>query len=98
MTPGADGNKRLDGEEKGLDSKSSSTLDRKTSKSEKIPKSASRELGHNAGKSSRDGTAMALIVCAPPTREGFAFELWQDVQTFSLFIIIILIVHADASD
>ncbi|XP_026794008.2 MAP7 domain-containing protein 2 isoform X1 [Pangasianodon hypophthalmus] len=48
MTPGADNNKRLDGEEKGLESKSSNTLDRKTSRTEKIPKSASRELGHNA--------------------------------------------------
>ncbi|MCI4391597.1 hypothetical protein PGIGA_G00136320 [Pangasianodon gigas] len=48
MTPGADNNKRLDGEEKGLESKSSTTLDRKTSRTEKIPKSASRELGHNA--------------------------------------------------
>lgn len=50
VTPGADTNRKLDGEEKGLESKSSSTLDRKTSKSEKIPKSASRELGHNAGE------------------------------------------------
>ncbi|KAK3515508.1 hypothetical protein QTP70_024199 [Hemibagrus guttatus] len=48
MTPGADSYKRLDGEEKGVESKSSSTLDRKTSRTEKIPKSASRELGHNA--------------------------------------------------
>ncbi|XP_058232995.1 MAP7 domain-containing protein 2 isoform X2 [Hemibagrus wyckioides] len=48
VTPGADSYKRLDGEEKGVESKSSSTLDRKSSRTEKIPKSASRELGHNA--------------------------------------------------
>ncbi|XP_060718190.1 MAP7 domain-containing protein 2 isoform X1 [Tachysurus vachellii] len=48
MTPGAEIYKRLDGEEKGVESKSSSTLDRKTSRTEKLPKSASRELGHNA--------------------------------------------------
>ncbi|XP_053530954.1 MAP7 domain-containing protein 2 isoform X3 [Ictalurus punctatus] len=47
VTPGAESNKRLDGEDKGLESKNSSTLDRKTTKSEKIPKSTSRELGHN---------------------------------------------------
>ncbi|KAM9436177.1 uncharacterized protein map7d2b isoform 2-T2 [Clarias gariepinus] len=49
MTPGAENNKRLDGEEKGPESKNSSTLDRKTSRTEKIPKSASRELGCSAG-------------------------------------------------
>ncbi|KAM9436176.1 uncharacterized protein map7d2b isoform 1-T1 [Clarias gariepinus] len=48
MTPGAENNKRLDGEEKGPESKNSSTLDRKTSRTEKIPKSASRELGCSA--------------------------------------------------
>lgn len=47
VTPGADSNKRLDGEDKGLESKNCSTLDRKTTKTEKIPKSTSRELGHN---------------------------------------------------
>ncbi|TSK98468.1 Eukaryotic translation initiation factor 1A [Bagarius yarrelli] len=48
VTPGADSYRRLDGDEKGVESKNSNTLDRKTSRSEKIPKSTSRELGHNA--------------------------------------------------
>ncbi|XP_017572438.1 MAP7 domain-containing protein 2 isoform X2 [Pygocentrus nattereri] len=47
-TPSADSIKRWDGEEKVADSKGYSTLDRKTSRTEKIPKSASKELGHNA--------------------------------------------------
>ncbi|XP_072545457.1 MAP7 domain-containing protein 2 [Salminus brasiliensis] len=47
-TPSADSSKRLDGEEKAAESKGYSTLERKTSKTEKIPKSASKELGHNA--------------------------------------------------
>ncbi|XP_076869534.1 uncharacterized protein map7d2b isoform X2 [Brachyhypopomus gauderio] len=46
-TPSADNNRRWDGEEKGSENKSYSTLERKTSKTEKIPKSASKELGHN---------------------------------------------------
>ncbi|KAF7691642.1 MAP7 domain-containing protein 2 isoform X2 [Silurus meridionalis] len=48
VTPGADSNKRLDTEEKVVESRNSSTLDRKTSRTEKIPKSTSRELGNNA--------------------------------------------------
>ncbi|KAL7840728.1 hypothetical protein AOLI_G00260510 [Acnodon oligacanthus] len=47
-TPSADSSKRWDGEEKAADSKGYSTLDRKISRTEKIPKSASKELGHNA--------------------------------------------------
>ncbi|XP_049342240.1 MAP7 domain-containing protein 2 isoform X2 [Astyanax mexicanus] len=47
-TPSADSSKRWDGEEKVVESKGYSTLERKTSKTEKIPKSASKELGHNA--------------------------------------------------
>ncbi|XP_027033208.1 MAP7 domain-containing protein 2 isoform X3 [Tachysurus fulvidraco] len=47
MTPGVEIYKRLDGEDKGVENKSSSTLDRKTSRTEKLPKSASRELGHS---------------------------------------------------
>lgn len=60
VTPGAESNKRLDGEDKGLESKNSSTLDRKTTKSEKIPKSTSRELGHNGGKMLTDGVMTSL--------------------------------------
>ncbi|XP_043082934.1 MAP7 domain-containing protein 2 isoform X2 [Puntigrus tetrazona] len=42
-------NKRWEGEEKGsMESKGSSTLERKTSRTEKITKSASKEFGHNA--------------------------------------------------
>jgi len=42
--------KRWEGEEKGtLESKGFSTLERKTSKAERIPKSTSKEFGHNAG-------------------------------------------------
>lgn len=62
MTPGADTNKKLDGEEKGVESKLSSTLDRKTSRAEKISKSASRELGHNAGKMLTDGKTTDLVL------------------------------------
>ncbi|KAK7118423.1 hypothetical protein R3I94_022056 [Phoxinus phoxinus] len=41
--------KRWEGEEKGtLESKGYSTLERKTSKAERIPKSSSKEFGHNA--------------------------------------------------
>ncbi|XP_039540606.1 MAP7 domain-containing protein 2 isoform X2 [Pimephales promelas] len=41
--------KRWEGEEKGtLESKGFSTLERKTSKAERIPKSTSKEFGHNA--------------------------------------------------
>ncbi|CAM4722807.1 unnamed protein product [Leuciscus chuanchicus] len=41
--------KRWEGEEKGmLESKGYSTLERKTSKAERIPKSTSKEFGHNA--------------------------------------------------
>ncbi|XP_066518012.1 MAP7 domain-containing protein 2 isoform X2 [Hoplias malabaricus] len=47
-TPSADGTKRWEGEEKIVESKGYSTLERKTSRTEKIPKSASKELGHNA--------------------------------------------------
>lgn len=47
-TPSADISKRWDGEEKVVESKGYSTLERKSSKTEKIPKSASKELGHNA--------------------------------------------------
>lgn len=70
MTPGADSYKRLDGEEKGVESKSSSTLDRKSSRTEKIPKSASRELGHNAGEMWTDGTVTGL-------------RIWEDFFYFS---------------
>lgn len=62
MTPGADANKKLDGEEKGVEGKLSSTLDRKTSRTEKISKSASRELGHNAGKMLTDGKTTDLVL------------------------------------
>ncbi|XP_026860202.2 LOW QUALITY PROTEIN: MAP7 domain-containing protein 2 [Electrophorus electricus] len=46
-TPSADNNRRWDGEEKGGENKAYSTLERKTSKTEKIPKSVSKELGYN---------------------------------------------------
>lgn len=77
MTPGVDSNKRLDGEEKGLESKSSSTLDRKTSKTERIPKSASRELGHNTGQMLTDGimTDLVLITCTPLICENIWYIL-----------------------
>ncbi|XP_073687314.1 uncharacterized protein map7d2b isoform X2 [Garra rufa] len=42
-------NKKLEGEEKGsMESKGCSTLERKTSRTEKITKSSSKEFGHNA--------------------------------------------------
>ncbi|KAA0704584.1 MAP7 domain-containing protein 2 [Triplophysa tibetana] len=42
-------NKMWEGEEKGsLESKGTSTLEKKTSRTERMPKSASKELGHNA--------------------------------------------------
>ncbi len=49
ITPSLE-NKRWEGEEKGsMEIKGCSTLERKTSRTEKITKSSSKEFGHNAG-------------------------------------------------
>ncbi|XP_062842046.1 MAP7 domain-containing protein 2 [Trichomycterus rosablanca] len=59
MTPGADSNKRWDIDEKGGEFKGSSTLERKTSRTEKIPKSTSRELESPVTPTGKAGTTDA---------------------------------------